>query len=319
MLMPATAMNLLDTKRLNSCLIGCCLIVASLIGSVRQARAAANLQIGYSGGCRESIGVTTVDRSAVMAFLPADYGARYGFGGFGSTPGPTEAQIIIRSVVCDNPSLDSMALGPVVNSQIGVISARRDAEDFDAIPSNGIDNFQLDFATTSPQIAAAMTAFGMPATLDVDLSLVFSGDNVSNDSSPLFTATGSHAEPSVPWPGGFIAHWWSPNAAGDIRSRQVIQAIDFRFDGGITITAGSSGPLLALLGPDPVVVQVPLGGSFADGPVTLSVPAAPGPIPIAGAAAALAWSRRLRRRLAKPILNDASEAKAGGWASTWPM
>jgi hypothetical protein len=44
-------------------------------------------------------------------------------------------------------------------------------------------------------------------------------------------------------------------------------------------------------------VQVPLGGSFADGQVTLSIPAAPGPLPFAGAAAALAWSRRLRRRL----------------------
>jgi hypothetical protein len=247
-----------------------------------------------------------------MAFLPADYGARYGFGGFGSTPGPTEAQIIIRSVACGNASLDSMALGPVVNSQIGVISARRDAEDSDAFAGNGIDNYLLEFSTSSADIAAAMGAFGVPATLDADLSLVFSGDNVSNDSSPLFTATGSHAGPSVAWPGGFIANWWSPNAAGDIRSRQVIQAIDFRFDGGLTISAGSAGPLLALLGPDPVVVQVPLGGSFADGPVTLSFPAAPGPLPIAGAAAALTWSRRLRRRLAKPILNDAIEAKAGG-------
>jgi hypothetical protein len=77
----------------------------------------------------------------------------------------------------------------------------------------------------------------------------------------------------------------------------VIQAIDFRFRGGLTISAGSAGPLLALLGPDPVLVQVPLGGNFADGPLTLSVPAAPGPLPIAGAAAALAWSRRLRSRL----------------------
>jgi hypothetical protein len=163
-----------------------------------------------------------------------------------------------------------------------------------------------------------MGAFGVAATLDADLSLVFSGDNVSNDSSPLFTATGSHAGPSVAWPGGFIANWWSPNAAGDIRSRQVIQAIDFRFGGGLTISAGSAGPLLALLGPDPVVLQVPLGGSFADGPVTLSVPAAPGPIPIAGAAAALTWSRRLRRRLAKPVLGNANEARAGAWASTEP-
>jgi hypothetical protein len=253
-----------------------------------------------------------------MAFLPADYGARYGFGGFGSTPAPTEAQIIIRSVACGNASLDSMALGPVVNSQIGVISARRDAEDSDAFAGNGIDNYLLEFATSSADIAAAMGAFGVAATLDADLSLVFSGDNVSNDSSPLFTATGSHAGPSVAWPGGFIANWWSPNAAGDIRSRQVIQAIDFRFGGGLTISAGSAGPLLALLGPDPVVVQVPLGGSFADGPVTLSVPAAPGPIPIAGAAAALTWSRRLRRRLAKPTIGNATEARAGAWASTEP-
>jgi hypothetical protein len=290
-------MNLHVTKPLNRGLIGGCLILASLIGSVRQARAAGDLQIGYSGGCQESIGVTTVARSAVLALLPADYGARYGFGGFGSMPGPGEAQIIIRSVACGNASLGSLALGSVVNSQIGVISARRDAEDFDAIAGNGIDNFQLEFATTSAEIATAMGAFGMPARLDTDLSLVFSGDNVNNDSSPLFTATGSHAGTPVPWPGGFIAHWWSPNAAGDVRSRQVLQAIDFRFGGGLTISAGSTGPLLGLLGAAPVLVQVPLGGSFADGPVTLSIPAAPGPLPFAGAAAALAWSRRLRRRL----------------------
>ena len=290
-------MNLHVTKPLHRGLIGGCLILSSLIGSVRQARAAGDLQIGYSGGCQESIGVTTVARSAVLALLPADYGARYGFGGFGSMPGPGEAQIIIRSVVCGNASLGSLALGSVLNSQIGVISARRDAEDFDAIAGNGIDNFQLEFATTSAEIAAAMGAFGMPARLDSDLSLVFSGDNVNNDSSPLFTATGSHAGTAVAWPGGFVAHWWSPNAAGDIRSRQVIQAIDFRFGGGLTISAGSTGPLLGLLGAAPVQVQVPLGGSFADGPVTLSIPAAPGPLPFAGAAAALAWSRRLRRRL----------------------
>jgi hypothetical protein len=290
-------MNLHVTKPLHRGLIGGCLILSSLIGSVRQARAAGDLQIGYSGGCQESIGVTTVARSAVLALLPADYGARYGFGGFGSMPGPGEAQIIIRSVVCGNASLGSLALGSVLNSQIGVISARRDAEDFDAIAGNGIDNFQLEFATTSAEIAAAMGAYGMPARLDSDLSLVFSGDNVNNDSSPLFTATGSHAGTAVTWPGGFMAHWWSPNAAGDIRSRQVIQAIDFRFGGGLTISAGSTGPLLSLLGAAPVQVQVPLGGSFADGPVTLSIPAAPGPLPFAGAAAALAWSRRLRRRL----------------------
>ena len=290
-------MNLLFTKALTRGLIGGWLILASLIGAGRQARAAGDLQIGYSGGCHESIGVTTVARSAAMALLPSDYGIRYGFGGFGSTPGPTEAQIIIRSVACGNASLGGMALGPVVNSQIGVITARRDAEDFDAIAGNGIDNFQLDFVTSSAAIAAAMGAFGMPATFDTDLSLLFSGDNVSNDSSPLFTATGSHAGPPVAWPGGFIADWWSPNATGDIRSRQVIQAIDFRFGGGLTISAGSSGPLLALLGADPELVQVPLGGNFAAGPVTLSVPAAPGPLPIAGAAAALAWSRRLRSRL----------------------
>lgn len=56
MLMPATAMNLLYKQQLNSCLIGCCLILASLIGSVRQARAAANLQIVYSGGAMNRSG-----------------------------------------------------------------------------------------------------------------------------------------------------------------------------------------------------------------------------------------------------------------------
>lgn len=291
-------MRLRLNKPLRPVLWGGCLVLAtSVIGSVRQARAAGNLQIGYSGSCHESIGVTTVDRSALMPLLPADYGARYGFGGFGSTPGPTEAQIIIRSVACGNASLGSITLGPVVNSQIGVITARSDAEDFDAIAGNGIDNFQLDFATSSPAIAAAMGALGIAATFDADLSLVFSGDNVSNDSSPLFTATGSHAGAPVSWPGGFIADWWSPDPSGDIRARQVISAIDFRFGGGLTITAGNSGSLKALLGAAPVVAQVPLGGTFADGPVTISAPAAPGPLPFAGAAAALAWSRRLRLRI----------------------
>lgn len=291
-------MKLLTKQSLKPFVLGGCLIIAtSLIGAVRQARAAGHLEIGYSGSCHESIGVTTVARSAVMALLPADYGTRYGFGGFGSTPGTTEAQIIIRSVACGNASLGSITLGPVVNSHIGVITARSDAEDFDAIAGNGIDNFQLDFATSSPAIAAAMGALGIPATFDADLSLVFSGDNVSNDSSPLFTASGSHSGPPVSWPGGFIADWWSPDPAGDIRARQVISAIDFRFGGGLTITAGNSGSLKALLGAAPVVAQVPLGGTFADGPVTISTPGAPGPLPIAGAAAALAWSRRLRLRI----------------------
>lgn len=276
---------------------GCLILATSMIGSVRQVRAAGNLQIGYSGSCHESIGVTTVDRSALMPLLPADYGARYGFGGFGSTPGPAEAQIIIRSVACGNASLGSTTLGPVVNSQIGVITARSDADDLDAVAGNGIDNFQLDFATNSSEIAAAMGGFGIPATFDADLSLIFSGNNVSNDSSPLFTATGSHAGPPVSWPGGFIADWWSPDPAGDIRARQVIAAIDFSFGGGLMITAGNSGPLKVLLGVAPMVAQVPLGGTFADGPVTISAPAAPGPLPIAGAAAALAWSRRLRSRI----------------------
>ena len=291
-------MKLLTKQSLKPFILSGCLIFAtSLIGSVRQARAAGHLEIGYSGSCHESIGVTTVARSAVMALLPADYGTRYGFGGFGSTPGPTEAQIIIRSVACGNASLGGITLGPVVNSHIGVITARSDAEDFDAIAGNGIDNFQLDFATSSPAIAAAMGALGIPATFDADLSLVFSGDTVSNDSSPLFTASGSHSGPPVSWQGGFIADWWSPDPAGDIRARQVISAIDFRFGGGLTITAGNSGSLNALLGAAPVVAQVPLGGTFADGPVTISAPAAPGPLPIAGAAAALAWSRRLRLRI----------------------
>ena len=43
-------MNLHVTKPLNRGLIGGCLILASLIGSVRQAKAAGDLQIGYSGG-----------------------------------------------------------------------------------------------------------------------------------------------------------------------------------------------------------------------------------------------------------------------------
>jgi hypothetical protein len=121
-------------------------------------------------------------------------------------------------VACGNASLGSLALGSVVNSQIGVITARRDAEDFDAIPDNGIDNFQLEFATTSAEIAAAMGAFGMPATLDTDLSLVFSGDNVNNDSSPLFTATGSHAGTPVAWPGALVesqCHGRHPIAPSD--------------------------------------------------------------------------------------------------------
>jgi hypothetical protein len=77
----------------------------------------------------------------------------------------------------------------------------------------------------------------------------------------------------------------------------VISAIDFRFGGGLTISAGNSGTLEALLGAAPVVARVPLGGTFADGPVTISAPAAPGPLPFAGAAAALAWSHRLRLRI----------------------
>lgn len=272
------------------------LLVGSLIGIGREAKAANSLAVDYAG-CAESIGVTTVARAALASLLPSDYGARYGFGGFGSIPGSNDAQIIIRSVRCDNASLNGADLGTVINSQIGVITARSDAEDLDGVAANGIDNFQLEFATSSDQLAAAMGALGIAAIFDTDLSLTFTGNTVSNNSSPLFTATGSHDLPTVPSPGGFIAHWWSPTSAADIQSRQVIPAIDFNFGGNLAVTPGSSGPLLALLGPGSTTMDIPLGGRFASGPVTFSVPSVPGPLPISGAAAAWAWSRRLRRRL----------------------
>lgn len=176
------------------------LLVASLMGVTSQAKAANNLAVDYTG-CAESIGVTTIARAALAPLLPADYGARYGYGGFGSIPGPSDAQIIIRSVTCGNTSLNGTPLGAVINSQIGVITARSDAEDLDMVAGNGIDNYQLDFATNSAQLATAMGGLGIAAVFDSDLSLIFSGDNVSNDSSPLFTASGSHEAPTVPWPG----------------------------------------------------------------------------------------------------------------------
>ena len=254
---------------------------------------AALLTINYQD-CTESIGIHTVPRSDVMAQLPTDFSTRFGFGGFGSAPGADQAQLIARTMRCAIATVAGSQLGPLTTSHYGVITARTDAQVLAGSPFNGIDNWQLGYTTSSSTLAALLNTAGM-VTLDAP-GLTFTQDDSSGSfattNSPLFTTSGSHLPPGLPYPGGFIAHWWGDGPKGEVRSRQVIPEIAFRFNGAVTLTPAPGTLLETILQAKPVAMDVPLGGAFVYGPTEIeSVPA---PLPLLAAPILLGWTRRLR-------------------------
>ena len=256
---------------------------------------AVGLNIGY-GQCNESIGFETVSRAVVLPQLPADFAARFGFGGFGAPPAANEAQLIARTMRCEQATQGAEQLGPLVTTQVGVITARTDAQQLAGHAANGIDNWQLGYSTSSQQLDALLNGIGVASHWDPSLSFVqdpASGVFATQDSS-LFATAGDHPPPSFAYPGGFIAHWWSAGSGGLFRSRQTIETIAFRFGGAMQLTPVAGTPLAAILGVNPVSMDIPLGGEFASGPV--SIEPVPAPLPLVALPMALAWSRRLRRR-----------------------
>lgn len=244
--------------------------------------------------CTESIGIHTVPRSDVLAYLPTDFSARFGFGGFGSAPGADQAQLIARTMHCATATVAGNQLGPLTSSHYGVITARTDAQILAGSPFNGIDNWQLGYTTSPSTLAALLNTAGV-VTLHAP-GLTFLQDDSSGSfattNSPLFTTSGSHLPPGLPYPGGFIAHWWGDGPKGEVRSRQVVPEIAFRFNGAVTLTPAPGTLLETILQAKPVDMDVPLGGAFVHGPTEIeSVPAPP---PLLGAPILLSWTSRLR-------------------------
>ncbi|MEB3304723.1 MAG: hypothetical protein VKL58_00760, partial [Cyanobacteriota bacterium] len=126
--------------------------------------------------------------------------------------------------------------------------------------------------------------------------LTFTQDDSSGSfattNSPLFTTSGNHLPPGLPYPGGFIAQWWGDGPKGEVRSRQVIPEIAFRFTGAVTLTPAPGTILETILQAKTVAMDVPLGGAFVYGPTQIeSVPA---PVPFLAAPILWGWTRRLR-------------------------
>jgi hypothetical protein len=243
--------------------------------------------------CVESIGIQPVARTAVLPLLPSDFSTRFGFGGFGAAPAPDQAQLITRTMHCAVANAGATQLGPLTTSQYGVITARTDAQQLAGSAFNGIDNWQLATTTSSSPLASLLNDAGVVTSTAPGLS--YSQDSLgafATTNSPLFTTTGRHDPPSMVFPGGFIAHWWSDGPNGEQRSRQVIPSIVFRFSGAMTLTPSPGTSLATILSTNPVPIQVPLGGEFLSGPVEIA--AVPGPLPWFAAPLAMVWSRRLR-------------------------
>ncbi|MFM7753302.1 MAG: hypothetical protein ACKO58_02765 [Cyanobium sp.] len=263
-------------------------------------RAQASLLTINVQDCRESIGIHTVPRSDVMAHLPTDFSTRFGFGGFGSAPGADQAQLIARTMRCAIATVAGSQLGPLTTSHYGVITARTDAQVLAGSPLNGIDNWQLGYTTSSSTLAALLNNAGMVALEAPALTFTYDDPSGSfaSTNSPLFTTSGNHLPPDVPYPGGFIAHWWGDGPKGEVLSRQVIPEIAFRFTGAVTLTPAPGTLLETILQAQPVAMDVPLGGAFAYG--LTQIESVPAPLPLLAAPMLLGWSRRLRASCRAP-------------------
>ncbi len=226
--------------------------------------------------CAEFIGLEHIDRGLLDGALPADFDTTYGFGDFGSVPPADVAVIIVRTVNCAEHRINGVERGEVNLAQIGVITALTDAEDLDAYPGTGLDNFQMEFVTDSPRLASAMNRAGANARVDPNLDIEVSPTGAAIDASPRYEAEGIiGAEVSFPSP--FIAHWWGRHGTTDVRSQQVITGMQFHLDftGDVSVQAGNAGLLGDLIGNDPVAYDLGIVGEIPEGNVVIE-PANPG-------------------------------------------
>ncbi len=227
--------------------------------------------------CTEYIGFEWVGQDDVTALLPDGFAEDFGFGSFGPPP-PDAAQIIVRTVHCDQVDVAGRDAGAVTLAQIGIVTALGDAENVDPTPFNGIDNYQLELITDSALLASRLNRAGVQATVTPNLSMTVepaaSGFvSVDIDADPRFTSSGIQADAN-PYP-GFVADWWGEHGGELVRARQIIPEISFGFFGTMTMDAGPASVLHDIFGDDTVSYDVSLLGRFPEGPQVIEA-ATPG-------------------------------------------
>ncbi len=271
--MPSTVFT---RRRIGTGLLGLIAASATITTAGPAHASSGSLDVDFHD-CTEYIGFEWVGQDAVAGLLPDDFADVFGFGSFGPPP-PDAAQIIVRTVECDQVDVAGRDAGAVTLAQVGVVTALGDAENVDPTPFNGIDNFQLELITDSPRLASRLNRAGVRARVDPNLSMsVTPADagfvSVDIDAHPRFTSSGIQAD-SNPYP-GFVADWWGEHGGDLVRARQVIPEISFGFFGTMTMDAGPASVLHDIFGDDTVSYDVSLLGRFPEGAQVIEV-ATPG-------------------------------------------
>lgn len=185
-------------------------------------------------GCSEFAGIGFVPRANAAPLVPAGY----------TLAGTADnAVIVVRVASCSQVAVDGKKPQPGTVAQIGISLVGPDS-------TADINNYTLWYTTDNALLHAKLTAAGVEAILENDVSytLDVSGGTGSLDAesgtaqTPAYDVNGSVIVPTSS-PTTFTASWWANGQHGVVRSRTVFP--DIRFGGATTTLTTPAGSALA--------------------------------------------------------------------------
>ena len=220
--------------------------------------------------CTEWVGVAAASAAGVRALVPQRY-----------TPvtDAAGAKLVVRVADCAAVHIGSLPTRPGRVAQIGAIVFSPDGTATD--PNTGINNYTLSYATNSLALALALRGAGVPAALDLGLTIESTPAGARNEfyaavspdldsSSPTWFLHGSVVAPSISSP--FLANWWRLTGGREIKMATDIPSIAFDFSSTMAFTTARANFVGALLpGNEVRDFQITFRGAFALGTMTVTV------------------------------------------------
>lgn len=219
--------------------------------------------------CTEWVGVAAADAAGVRALVPTRYTPVVDGAG---------AKLVVRVADCAAVRVGNLPARPGRVAQIGAIVFSPDGTAAD--PNTGINNYTLSYATNSPALALALRGAGVPATLDLGLTIESTPAGARNEfyaavspdldsGSPTWFLHGSVVAPSISGP--FLANWWRLAGGREIKMSTDIPSIAFDFSSTMAFTTARANLVGALLpGNEVRDFQITFRGAFDLGTMTVT-------------------------------------------------
>jgi hypothetical protein len=188
--------------------------------------------------CVEYVGIGLVPAARARPLVPAEYTL---------AGDANNAVIVVRVANCASVAVAGKNARAARTAQVGIMLNGPD-------PSADINNYLLWYVTDHGQLHGALSAAGLKAGNDQQLSFVFAPTDATGPLSidvdaasfPPYQLAGQATAPSAS-PVSFVANWWFDGTQGVVRMHSVFPEIRFS-SASMTLTTPANSSLSALIG-----------------------------------------------------------------------